>query len=178
SNQLDQIEIMTNPPARYDAAGNSGIINIKTKKSVTAGLNGSVTVGYTQGRFPKTNEGFNFNYRKNKINFFTNLSHNYHRGFGVLKLKRNIYNSTTNSIANIFDQRADRNMEGNSNNAKVGLDFFPNKKTTYGVVLSGNIRSMEATNINVTNIFSASKNLENITKAVVSNDNNWKNIST
>ena len=43
SNQLDQIEIMTNPPARYDAAGNAGVINIKTKQRLTAGTNGSVT---------------------------------------------------------------------------------------------------------------------------------------
>ena len=48
---LDQIEIMTNPPARYDASGNSGIINIKTKKSLTEGLNGSVTFGGSLGLF-------------------------------------------------------------------------------------------------------------------------------
>ncbi len=178
SNQLDQIEIMTNPPARYDAAGNSGIINIKTKKLVTAGSNGSLTVGYTQGRYPKSNEGFNYNYRKNKINVFTNLSHNYHKGFGVLKFKRNIYNNTSNSLENIFDQRADRNMEGNSYSAKLGLDFFATKKTTYGIVFNGNTRSMESNNLNLTHISTASKNLESITKAMVNNNNQWNNIST
>ncbi len=178
SNQLDQIEIMTNPPARYDAAGNSGIINIKTKKLITAGSNGSLTIGYTQGRYPKSNEGFNYNYRKNKINFFTNLSHNYHRSFGVLKFKRNIYNNTSNSLENIFDQRADRNMEGNSYSAKLGLDFFATKKTTYGIVFNGNTRSMESNNLNLTHISTASKNLESITKATVNNNNTWNNIST
>ena len=178
SNQLDQIEIMTNPPARYDAAGNSGIINIKTKKLITAGSNGSLTIGYTQGRYPKSNEGFNYNYRKNKINFFTNLSHNYHRSFGVLKFKRNIYNNTSNSLENIFDQRADRNMEGNSYSAKLGLDFFATEKTTYGIVFNGNTRSMESNNLNLTHISTASKNLESITKATVNNNNTWNNIST
>src|SRR5215218_9830130 len=48
ANQLDQIEIMTNPPARYDAAGNAGVINIKTKKNKQAGYNGSLSVGYAQ----------------------------------------------------------------------------------------------------------------------------------
>ena len=53
SNQLDQIEIMTNPPARYDAAGTSGVINIKTKKTLTAGFNGSASVAYSQGKISK-----------------------------------------------------------------------------------------------------------------------------
>src|SRR5687767_15184023 len=77
SNQLDQIEIMTNPPARYDAAGSAGIINLKTKKTVKAGFNGSASVTYSQGKYPKTNEAFIFNYREGKVNVFTNLSHNY-----------------------------------------------------------------------------------------------------
>lgn len=74
--QLNQVEIMTNPPARYDAAGNAGIINIKTKKTKTAGYNGSVNMNFTQGRVLKTSEGLNFSYRQNKLAFVTSLSHN------------------------------------------------------------------------------------------------------
>lgn len=66
ANQLDQIEIMTNPPAKYDAAGNSGIINIKTKKIKLQGFNGSVTAGYSQGKYWKTNNSINMNYRTGK----------------------------------------------------------------------------------------------------------------
>jgi len=51
ANQLDQIEIMTNPPAKYDAAGNSGVINIKTKKNKQVGFNGSANAGYSQGKY-------------------------------------------------------------------------------------------------------------------------------
>src|SRR5829696_7740669 len=95
SNQLDQIEIMTNPPARYDAAGNAGVINIKTKKTITAGMNGTASVAYSQGRYPKTTEAFNFNYREGKVNLFTNLSHNYQKRFMTLNLDRKIFNSNT-----------------------------------------------------------------------------------
>ena len=45
SSNLDQIEIMTNPPAKYDASGNSGIINIKTKKGIVKGMNGNGNTG-------------------------------------------------------------------------------------------------------------------------------------
>jgi hypothetical protein len=52
ASQLDQIEIMTNPPAKFDAAGNAGVINIKTKKNKQFGYNGSATVGYGQWKYP------------------------------------------------------------------------------------------------------------------------------
>ena len=56
-NQLEQIEIMTNPPAKYDAAGNSGMINIRMKKNKQFGYNGSVTTGFTEGKYARFNEG-------------------------------------------------------------------------------------------------------------------------
>ena len=146
SNQLDQIEIMTNPPARYDAAGTSGVINIKTKKTITAGFNGSASVAYSHGRYPKTNEGFNFNYREGKVNLFTNLSHNYLKRFSTLSLDRNIFNSNTNSIEKIFNQENNQVSEGNSYSAKIGVDFFATKKTTFGAVVNLNSREMLSPN--------------------------------
>src|ERR1051325_4666282 len=81
ASQLDQIEIMTNPPAKYDAAGNAGIINIKTKKNKQFGYNGSITSGFSQGKYPRFNESGNFNYRNGKFNLFTsvNYSRNHRR---------------------------------------------------------------------------------------------------
>ena len=178
SNQLDQIEIMTNPPARYDAAGNAGIINIKTKKIVTAGINGSATIGYSQGRYPKSNEGFNLNYRQGKVNLFTNLSHNYQKGFGLIKIDRNILSDNNQSIVNIFNQQANRISEGNSYSAKAGIDYFATKKTTLGAVVSGNTRWMTSSNRSVTQISNASKNLQSITNALVGSENDWNSFST
>ena len=177
SNQLDQIEIMTNPPARYDAAGTSGIINIKTKKTVTAGFNGSASIAYSQGKYPKTNEGFNFNYREGKLNLFTNLSHNYQKRYSILNIDRNIFNSNTNSIDRIFNQEANRISAGNSYNAKFGVDFFATKKTTFGAVVNLNSRGMLSNNPNVTKISNAAKELESVTKAMVNNETDWNSFS-
>ena len=142
---LDQIEIMTNPPARYDASGNSGIINIKTKKSRNDGLNGSATVGGTLSLFErndtyytpvKTNASLNMNYRKNKINLFGNYNFNYREGNGSLEIRRNLFekdgalNSTTQS-ATFF------NFRNNNHTLKVGLDYYADKKNVFGVVLNG-----------------------------------------
>ncbi len=94
---IDQIEIMTNPSAKYDASGNSGIINIKTKKGRAGGFNGSIMAGITtsfyeqNGEFyvmPKSQNSFNFNYRKNKINFFGNYNPNISQGRSQLEINR------------------------------------------------------------------------------------------
>ena len=175
ASQMDQVEIMTNPPARYDAAGNAGIINIKTKKNKTVGYNGSATVGYAQGKYPKVNEGFNFNYREGKINVFTNLSHGYRKGFERLTIQRNIFNASNGEIENHFNQRGDRVMEAHSYNAKMGLDFYASKKTTYGIVLSGFYSPSANSNTNRTDIATAAKELQSITKATVDNNAYWKN---
>jgi iron complex outermembrane receptor protein len=90
STALDQIEIMTNPSSKYDASGNSGIINIKTKKGKNDGFNGSITLGRkstslykpenTWYFYPKSQNSLNFNYKKGKWNFFGNYNPNYYRG--------------------------------------------------------------------------------------------------
>lgn len=178
SNQLDQIEIMTNPPARYDAAGTSGIINIKTKKTISAGYNGSATLTYSQGRYAKTAEGFNFNYREGKVNVFSTLSHNYMKQYGTINIDRNIFDNTTNTIDKVFNQEANRLAEGNAYNAKVGLDFFATKNTTFGAALTINSRHVLAKNPNITRISNSSKDLESVTKAMVDNKNDWNGLGT
>ena len=178
SAQLDQIEIMTNPPARYDAAGTSGVINIKTKKLITAGYNGSATVGFTQGRYPKTNEGFNFNFREKKVNLFTNLSHNYRKSFGRLTIQRRLYNPATSALENYFDQQADVINEGNSVNVKIGADFFATKNTTIGMVVNGTSSPSTSARITSTNISNSLKDLQSVTNATIDNTSDWKSFST
>jgi iron complex outermembrane receptor protein len=178
ANQLDQIEIMTNPPAKYDAAGNAGIINIKTKKNKQLGYNGSVNAGYGQGRYPRFNDGLNFNYRVNKINAFTNLSHNYDENYNVLTIQRNFRDKNTKELVSHFDQVARMKSENNSFNGKIGLDYFANKNTTFGFVVTGFSSDRSNSPRNVTNIFDNNGNLENKTRAFSTGKQDWKNFST
>lgn len=177
SSQMDQVEIMTNPPAKYDASGTAGIINIKTKKIINAGTNGSATVTYLQGKYPKTNEGFNLNHRNNKVNLFTNLSHSYRSTFGNLNIQRNIFNNS-DEVENFFDQTGRKLMNGNSFNGKLGMDYFMSKKTTLGIVLNGGYSPSESNNRNITRIFTPAKELERITNATVDNEQDWKSFNT
>jgi iron complex outermembrane recepter protein len=177
ASQLDQIEIMTNPPARFDASGNAGVINIKTKKNRQFGYNGSVTLGYSQGYYARFNDGLNFNYRKNKVNLFTNLSHGYNHTRSGLNIQRSFRKSDTKELVSNFDQEGLRYNEGSNYNVKAGVDYFVNKKTTLGVVLNGAYSPRSSLIDNVTDISDPHGILLSQTKAINNNDQKWKNFS-
>ncbi len=178
SNQLDQIEIMTNPPAKYDAAGNSGVINIKTKKTNQFGYNGSISSTWSQGRYPKVNETFTFNYRKNKVNFFTTLGYNNRKNFNDLFIQRKFIEHTTKEIRSHFDQESKIKEGGKSYNAKLGLDYFASKKTTLGVMFTGFTNPGTFSNRSDVLISDPNRVLISRTLAETNNDREWKNFST
>ncbi|HEV8271794.1 MAG TPA: outer membrane beta-barrel family protein [Chitinophagaceae bacterium] len=178
SNQLDQIEIMTNPPAKYDAAGNAGIINIKTKKTKQLGYSGSFSSTWSQGRYPKVSESFIFNYRKNKLNLFTTLGYNYRKNWQDLDIQRKFIDQSTKVVKSHFDQESRIKEEGQSYNAKVGFDYFATKKTTIGAVVTGYFNPGLFTNQSDVLISDANMFLLSRTLAKTSNDREWKNFST
>ncbi len=145
ASSLDQIEIMTNPSSKYDAAGNSGIINIKTKKGQKGGFNGSVLVGVTTGYFeangnlyvtPKSQNSINFNYRRNKINFYGNYNPNFMRGRSQLEINRRVMNDDKETTG-FVDVLTQFKFGNNNHNLKLGLDYFADKKNSFGVAVSG-----------------------------------------
>ncbi len=175
ANQLDQIEIMTNPPARYDAAGNAGIINIKTKKNKLFGYNGSFSLGYGQGKHPRFDDGLNFNYRQNKVNLFTNLSHGYNNNTSGLSIQRRFIKADTKELVSDFNQQATMDRESQSYNAKAGLDYFVNKKTTLGLVLNGALNPRNQESNNITNISNPQMVPVSQTRAFSGNKQKWEN---
>src|ERR1700761_8609618 len=101
---IDQIEIMTNPSAKYDAAGNSGIINIKTKKNKLKGFNGNLNLTHIQGIYPKPSGSLNLNYRNGKFNYFLNAGYSHWEGFQVLQIQRKYLDTNAKTINSIFHQ--------------------------------------------------------------------------
>ncbi|MBK8521746.1 MAG: outer membrane beta-barrel family protein [Ferruginibacter sp.] len=136
SSQVDEIELMPNPPAKYDASGNAGIINIKTKKNKVKGFNGSVTVAGTQGVYPKNNNSLIINYRSGKFNMFFNYSLNNTKYFTSIYALRKYYNDNNDIIA-ILDQPTYFTGRVTNHTIKAGIDYNMSPKTTIGIVLGG-----------------------------------------
>ncbi|MEH3113938.1 outer membrane beta-barrel protein [Pedobacter terrae] len=164
SSSLDQIELMTNPPAKYDAAGNGGVINIKTKKTKNAGFNGGINLSLNQGELSRSNNSFNFNYRKGKVNVFGNLSYNLNNSFTDLDLNRK-YKNADGSAKSYFNQNSYFRRHGNTFNLKTGLDYYASEQTTWGVVLTGMNRVSKQVNNNTSNLSNASMQLDSVIKA-------------
>ncbi|HEV7781358.1 MAG TPA: TonB-dependent receptor [Chitinophagaceae bacterium] len=178
ASQLEQIEIMTNPPAKYDAAGNSGVINIKTKKNKQFGYNGSITTGYTRGKYSRFNESGNFNYRNGKVNFFTNVNYSRNHKGEQLLITRNMRESVTKNIVSIFDQTSDMINQSHFYSAKAGLDYSASKRTTLGVVVNGYYNPSRWQSSTQTFINEPNGQLRSETKAFTRNDEKWKNFSS
>jgi iron complex outermembrane receptor protein len=146
SNSIERIDIITNPSAKYDAAGNSGIIDIRMKKDLRLGANGSFTAGYGQGIYPKANTGATFNYRNKKLNLFGNYNYAYRMNLNHLFLKREFFENGKYDGA--YDQDNFMKTPINNHTARLGADFFPNKKTIWGFVVNSSFTKYNRANTN------------------------------
>jgi hypothetical protein len=150
SGSVDQIELIANPGARYDAAGTAGIINIRTKKDKRLGVNGTLTAGYGQGIHPKTNAGASLNYRAKKLALFANYNAAFRRGINDLDLLRRFYKN--GQLSTVFHQHDEMTIDLNSHYATLGGDYSISKTTTVGAMLSGGITGFDLSGYNATQV--------------------------
>lgn len=134
--QVSQIELIANPTAKYDASGNAGIINIKTKKSKVKGFNGSFTTSLGQGHYPKNTNSLVLNYRTGKVNAFFNYSLNYVKYYTDLYALRKYYDANGGVTATL-NQTSWLPGTSLNNTIKTGMDYYITPKTTIGLVLTG-----------------------------------------
>ena len=134
ASDIDNIEIITQPSSRYDAEGNAGIINIKLKRDKSLGTNGSVALGLTVGDFARYNNSISFNNRNKKTSLYGTYSNNFGQSTSFINLNR-----TQNDIN--FDARSNSVFDSNSNNLRLGFDYYANDKSTFGIIATGNFNN-------------------------------------
>ena len=174
SGAMESIEIMTNPPAGYDAAGNAGIINIKLKKNLQKGFNGGINLSYGQGKYWRSNNSVNFNYRINKLNFFCNIGLSQHNSYQDLTINRHYY-KPDGSYSSGFAQNSYIKQESGGRTARVGMDYYLSGKSTLGAVIAGFINPSASS---VTNTASVSDQNNSIVSRIAANstaDKEWRN---
>jgi hypothetical protein len=129
---VQSIEIMTNPPAKYDAAGNSGVINIVLKKNKLKGFNGNISASFQQGRYSSSNNSLNLNYNNNKLSLYANVATGFWNGYQDLNINR-YYLNDAGERQSSFEQNSFNTNGGRYINSKVGMDYYLNDNTTIGV---------------------------------------------
>ena len=129
SSAIQKVELIAQPSAKYDAAGNGAIINIIRKRNYKAGLNGNVYVGGGKGTFGKANGGINLNYKGKEYNLLLNADYNYNKYFYDSYIASTFFDAKETivgqSISTINSTRTNANYTPN-----LGIDFYLSKRTT------------------------------------------------
>lgn len=130
STSIKSIELITNPSAKYNPEGMSGIINIVLHKNANIGFNGTINTGLTVGEEAKFNSSLDLNYRNGKFNLYGNYGNN-------------IGKYVNNGFINRRDENSEQLFDFFNNNKshlyKLGVDFFLNDKNTISVFTNQNI---------------------------------------
>jgi len=175
SNQLDQIELMTQPSAKYDASGNSGIINFKTKKNKNNGFNGSVTTSAIIAKYFKNTNSLNFNWRHGKVNVFGNFGYSAWKGFNDIYINRSFRSSRDEPFNQYYEQHTYGRFSDYPFNYKAGADYFVNDKTTLTFTVNGLADNQKFLSTSTSNIYDSLKTFTQYNDATSNNYSPWTN---
>ncbi len=164
SNDIEAVEIITNPSAKYDAQGNAGIINIRLKKNKNYGTNGSASLGLGYGKYHKANANVTLNNRQGKVNSFGNFGIGNSKWFNDMSLYRQ-------QDGKIFDGYQEQTNHNKPVNAKLGLDYYLNPKHTFGVMVNGFAQYAANDYLSNSQTLISTQNREGIDSVLVASNN-------
>jgi iron complex outermembrane recepter protein len=172
ASQIDRIDIISNPGAKYEAEGNAGIIDIRLKRDKNMGANGSLNTTLTQGVHTRGNVQLMGNYRNKHMNLFGNIGLDGGENFSNMD-----FYSEMNQLVIIEKNRELREYRGQ--NARIGADFFLSKHHTLGFIATGNFGSNQETVLNRISIApqAAAMNIDSILVANTLSDQKRNNQS-
>lgn len=172
ANTINKIEVINQPSAKYDASGIAGIINIITIKNKNIGFNGSINTGFSYWKYPKSNEGFNLNYRLKKVNIFGNYNRSNFESYNNLSTLEAIQQQqlTTLFNSNIFFKRNYVNQ-----NYKVGTDYYINDNNTLTFSLDGSISKGQTNTSGIKNIGGSSGSVDSTLTTLTNSSRSFVN---
>ncbi|NDP20929.1 MAG: outer membrane beta-barrel protein [Paludibacter sp.] len=170
---INKIEIIENPSARFDAEGNSGIINIKTKHSKAPGFNGSVNTGISQASKTGTNAGIDLNMNSGKLNVYGNYYFNSWGGWNNLDANRRFI--IPGLIGAVQATNNLTNYNGNGHSYKVGADYYFAKNHVFSVMYRGNFGFNNNEELGSTSFKNINQQIDSSVQTVSERANYWNN---
>ena len=134
--QLQSLELITNPPAQYDAQGGAGVIAINLKKDLRQGTNGSYNLGYGRGEYGKFTTGLGLNHRHRGLNLFGSYAYSDRRGFLRLDFDRQ-YAAGAGQPAASTRLVNEQLSHLQSHSGKLGVDLALGKRTQLAAAATG-----------------------------------------
>lgn len=170
---VDKIEIIENPSARYDAEGNSGIINIKTKHNKAPGFNGSAFAGTEIASRFGWNGGLDLNMNFGKLNVYGNYSlYNWAGSNGMIATRR----FTSAALEGAYQLiNADGHYQGQAYNYKVGADYFIKKNHVVSVMFRGSTGHNDFNNLSKTSFTDKYMHVDSSLISSSTSNDRWKN---
>ena len=135
ANSIKSVEVITNPPASYDADSGS-VINIIMSKNLVTGYRGSVQTNYTQGVFPRYNGATSHYFKNNKVNLNVNYSYTNQK---INRDQDEIVNflDSANAIEQIWQSGINRNTWSETHNLNLNFDYYIDDKNTLSLTSTG-----------------------------------------
>ena len=135
ANSIKSIEVITNPPASYDADSGS-VINIIMSKNLITGYRGSVFANYSQGVFPRYNTGTSHFFKNNKVNLNVNYSYADQKINRDTERRVNFFDNA-NQLEEIWNSKTNRNTKTKTHNLNLNFDYYINDNNTLSLTTTG-----------------------------------------
>lgn len=171
---VSQIELMTQPPAKYSAEGTAGLINIVLKKNTATGLNGSLTAGAGYGQYLKYNGGASLNYRNDRLSLYGNYNYDHRKNKFEMDITRQ-FMSNPKTIQTTLQQASIMKIDGDNHTAQLGLDYNINKNQIIGFVANGSFNQGNFNSHSPVYFKNASGNTDSISTSDNHTGYNWNN---
>ncbi|MGY3087091.1 ferric enterobactin receptor [Hymenobacter sp. UYAg731] len=172
--QLQRIDLITNPPAQYDAQGGAGVIDIHLKKDQRLGTNGSANASYGRGEYGKFTGGFALNHRRKSLNLYGNYAYTDRHGFVRVDFNRQF--AATSLLPAASSVQANEQLSWlRSHSSKIGLDLTLSKRTQLGISATGLASQTNTATTNQTQLYGASGEGADHYSATVAQDINRPN---
>ena len=166
ASSIETVEVITNPSAKYDAEGQSGIINIVLKKNRKLGLNGSVAL--TAGNMDSYNGNANLSFQNNKVNIYGNYS--YRTGNRLSDGYNNIAYIDSSFPTAFANQNSNSKGTDKGHNVKAGIDYYLAPKSILSFSGGFNIRDNSRSELLNINKLNAQGNALELSRRINNND--------